>query len=568
MSPQEARLKRAYGYVFQAAGLYPWRTIAGNIRLPLEIMGFSKAEMDSRVNRVLELVPDATPPGVVRVSPASFTRTDSGPVDRVSLTFSEGIVPATLTRERLELTKEAVLPMLLAEVEGEQVDLLLGGDDGLKPQAATICQRALAILADDYADLVRAGRQADTPLWRFAHALYSSAEALGVAQTPVPDTLRETHSDQSATSATDTLRGFRPVTPAMTYVELVLVAAASLHELAPRQQRWVMRWARRWAAKVEVLAEQPNLTPSLPLCVDLDGDEPPSFLPRAGKGGRWLETSELRKSMKKRLVLLARGDPADTPARLGLGEDCTMPSCGEVLQRLYPRWVKGGVMRRYARHPMSGTCRFVAGVDAVHYYVSGHQNFRPPGSTTSDDLRRQREELAMYGQVTTRFDDLNSVDQGFQLENWTVVEDWGLFDQSEDGLCLVRPIERLGGRLGIGQLVAVQAAGRGDMQLGVVRWTQRRNEDLVTGVQLMSGRPQPVAVRRTGVMAAPDKFQPGFILPEPVSGQLASLVLPLGSYKAERIMETWTQIATRRFKLKAILERGSDFERASCIEVA
>jgi len=40
MSPDEARRKRAYGYVFQAAGLYPWRTISGNIRLPLEIMGF------------------------------------------------------------------------------------------------------------------------------------------------------------------------------------------------------------------------------------------------------------------------------------------------------------------------------------------------------------------------------------------------------------------------------------------------------------------------------------------------------------------------------------------------
>ncbi|GGH47396.1 ATP-binding cassette domain-containing protein [Frigidibacter albus] len=56
MSPDAARQARAYGYVFQAAGLYPWRTIAGNVRLPLEIMGFSKAEQAERVERVLALV--------------------------------------------------------------------------------------------------------------------------------------------------------------------------------------------------------------------------------------------------------------------------------------------------------------------------------------------------------------------------------------------------------------------------------------------------------------------------------------------------------------------------------
>ncbi len=56
MTPDEARRKRAYGYVFQAAGLYPWRTIAGNIRLPLEIMGFSKSDQDARINNALQLV--------------------------------------------------------------------------------------------------------------------------------------------------------------------------------------------------------------------------------------------------------------------------------------------------------------------------------------------------------------------------------------------------------------------------------------------------------------------------------------------------------------------------------
>jgi NitT/TauT family transport system ATP-binding protein len=56
MSPNEARANRAYGYVFQAPALYPWRSVARNIALPLEIMGFSKAERDARVAKGLELV--------------------------------------------------------------------------------------------------------------------------------------------------------------------------------------------------------------------------------------------------------------------------------------------------------------------------------------------------------------------------------------------------------------------------------------------------------------------------------------------------------------------------------
>ncbi len=56
VSPSEARLARAYGYVFQAAALYPWRTIGANVSLPLEVMGMAKAERDDRVSRNLELV--------------------------------------------------------------------------------------------------------------------------------------------------------------------------------------------------------------------------------------------------------------------------------------------------------------------------------------------------------------------------------------------------------------------------------------------------------------------------------------------------------------------------------
>ena len=54
MSPHEARLKRAYGYVFQAPALYPWRSVERNVGLPLEIMGLDNPA--ERIRRNLELV--------------------------------------------------------------------------------------------------------------------------------------------------------------------------------------------------------------------------------------------------------------------------------------------------------------------------------------------------------------------------------------------------------------------------------------------------------------------------------------------------------------------------------
>ena len=39
MSARDARLARAYGYVFQAPALFPWRTVLANVCLPLEIHG-------------------------------------------------------------------------------------------------------------------------------------------------------------------------------------------------------------------------------------------------------------------------------------------------------------------------------------------------------------------------------------------------------------------------------------------------------------------------------------------------------------------------------------------------
>jgi NitT/TauT family transport system ATP-binding protein len=55
-SPSRARRDRDYGIVFQAPVLYDWRTVAGNVQLPLEIFGVPKGERAVRTEDLLKLM--------------------------------------------------------------------------------------------------------------------------------------------------------------------------------------------------------------------------------------------------------------------------------------------------------------------------------------------------------------------------------------------------------------------------------------------------------------------------------------------------------------------------------
>lgn len=56
VTPEQARLKRAYGYVFQAPALYAWRNVVRNVLLPLEIIGMPAEERKARAAKYLSMV--------------------------------------------------------------------------------------------------------------------------------------------------------------------------------------------------------------------------------------------------------------------------------------------------------------------------------------------------------------------------------------------------------------------------------------------------------------------------------------------------------------------------------
>jgi NitT/TauT family transport system ATP-binding protein len=90
MSPELARRERAYGYVFQAPALYPWRNVERNVMLPLEIMGLPGAERRERARRNLQLV------GLSDVSRRFPWQLSGGMQQRVSIARALSFEPSLL----------------------------------------------------------------------------------------------------------------------------------------------------------------------------------------------------------------------------------------------------------------------------------------------------------------------------------------------------------------------------------------------------------------------------------------------------------------------------------------
>jgi hypothetical protein len=406
--------------------------------------------------------------------------------------------------------------------------------------AATLAQRTLSVFGDLQLDLCRGGQLPDGDYWRQLHRIFSTTETLGVAGLAVKDSLRHGKTSTSVLAA---------------YGECNLLSSANVYELQARHLNWVARWSRRWGGKLTLLKAPPEdiRNRAVPLWVDLESDRPASYMPQASSGGRWLETTEVRKSLVARITLLEQGR---APADLQLGEDVTQPAAGQLLLHVLQRWCKGGADRRHERHSANTDCSFIAGLDTVHFHLSGRQAFRAP-SKDDTTLRREREEFETFGDRRNRATAPGEKDDS-HIENWRVL------DESPAGLRLTRPLKN-GARIGAGVIVATKTAEGQFFVLGNVRWALRDGEDkLVAGIQLFPGEARPVAMRVIETDGTRGAWRQGFMLPEIAAlKEPASVVLPAGTFRINRSIEVMVDQKAQVLKLFRVLDRGIEFERCN-----
>ena len=420
---------------------------------------------------------------------------------------------------------------------------LLNGERDLKSSAALVCQRALDAHVRMMIDQARTNVEAPPADWTLLHLMYRAAETLGVEAEKVKDPLaREA-----------------PVTTCMAaYGQPVLVTLGSYNEWNARQSQQILRWLERWSTKLTVSATAPAAPVKPAVLTDLDsnrgGFRPQDGAAAAGPGARYIDIGELSLSIKNRVILLRKGE---TPANLGLGDDCTMPACEQQLINLYQHWCDGRVDRTQARRPASGDVLAAVGLEVMHYYISGTP-FKQPGAGPEQLTSKQRAEIATFGRIATREEDDFSQIQGFAMEQWQ------LRDESMAGLRLTRAKDVRGQRIAPGTLLAVRAGETKTWMLGTVRWVQWLTGDsIMAGIRAIPGTPAPVALRQAGLNAAKEKFSQGFLAPAVAQLKTPdSVLMPAGWFKPGKVIDVEATTAYR-ITLIEVLDRGAEFERCT-----
>jgi hypothetical protein len=314
----------------------------------------------------------------------------------------------------------------------------------------------------------------------------------------------------------------------------------------------------RWAAKLEVSAQAVPEEEGIPaLVADLASDHPPRRLTGAPANAgalRYLDTRKLAKSLRNRVGLLRKGE---SPAKLALGEDCVQPSCEQMLVFLFRQWCQAKPPRASERTRVAQPAQACNELDAIHYHVGG-QAFRQPGQQT-ELTKKQREEIATFGRISTRHEDDYSDVHGFTLEAWQVQ------DESAQGLRMIRPANSPGKRYAHGQLVALRPRDAERFMLGQVRWLMiADNGDLHAGIKLLPGVPADCSVRSTGLNVQNETFVRALALPAVASiDSPPSLVLPAGWFKPKRVLDAFLDASPARVRLNEVIERGTDFERVA-----
>ena len=292
---------------------------------------------------------------------------------------------------------------------------------------------------------------------------------------------------------------------------------------------------------------------------------------------RYWETYGLKEKLDRLRSQLSVGT---LPAKLGLTEDCKLPLCLDMLERIAYLWAPTGVrrvQRAFERKDAIKSIEVVRGLNDICLNVRADnaQALRPQAGISDELSYAEMVDVHLYGFVTKRTQ--VKVEQGKdeKIEHVIAHERWVMENESEAGYG-AHINDQTDDWVRLGKLVGLKPEKKGHWNIGVIRRLRRAepNQQYV-GIEVISERPLSLFLRAAKSEERPltiDGIDPvGAVFPIPAlflkgAGQPAqpdALILQSAEFAGGRDLWFTVRGVTYHIRLKHALERGDDWLRAS-----
>ena len=412
--------------------------------------------------------------------------------------------------------------------------------------------------------------QANPKLWKRMHNLYHFAEY------------------EEFETRTLKLYADAPVETSITqlYLQSLMLETLNTGSLTPRQIHLIERWLPMLMRGITV--EQEYKAERHVFFVNLEENCGARRVRRLvpGEALRYWDAYGLKDKLDDLRSQLSAGA---VPAKLGLTEDCKLPTCLEMLERIAYFWSPTDLKRKqraFARKDTMKSIEVVRGLSDICMNVRADnvQAQRPQQGETSDGLSyEEMVDVQLYGFVTQRTQDRVGHEKEGKIEHVIAHERWVMENESEGGYG-AHINDQVDDWVCLGKLVGLKAEKKGHWNVGVIRRLRRTQSDQqCVGIEVIDEHPMTLLLRAEKSEQRPlsvdglDNVDTlGLKIPFPVlylkgagqSTQTDALILQSAEFASGR--ELWFNVrgTTYHIQLKRALERGDDWLRTSFEVVA
>ena len=362
------------------------------------------------------------------------------------------------------------------------------------------------------------------------------------------------------------------------YLQSLMLETLNTGSLTPRQIHLIERWMPmlvRGICLEQVFKQERHV-----FYVNLEENQGARRLRRItpSESQRYWDTYGLKDKLDALRSQLSAGA---LPVKLGLTEDCRLPACLELLERIAYFWSPTGLKRTpraFERKNAMQSIEVVRGLSDICWNVRADnvQAMRSQTKETSDGLSYdEMVDVHLYGFVTKRTQVKVGLGKDENIEHVIAHERWVMENESEAGYG-AHITDQADDWIRLGKLVGLKPEKKGHWNIGVIRRLRRTqpNQQYV-GIEVVAERPvalvlraekseeRPFTVDGIDTLDIKIPFPALYLKGAGQTAQTDALILQSAEYASGR--ELWFSVrgTTYHIRLKHALEHGDDWLRTS-----